>query len=408
MAIIVQKYGGKSLATPQLMKDVVKRILKNRKPDDQLVIVVSAMGNTTDNLISKSQQITDHPNPREMDVLLSIGEIESTAMMAMAFEAEGVPAISFNGPQAGITTDTRFTQSKLLRINPRRVQEELNIGKVVVVAGFQGVSPDGDITTLGRGGSDLTAVALAAALKAEVCEKYTDEIGVFTANPKLVKDARKINVISYDEMIEMTSLGAKVLQSRSVIFAKKNNVNIRVRSSIIDDEGTLITKEAKEMEKATVAYIIPSKNEAKITISGVPDKPGIAAKVFSALAENEVSVDMIIQNVSEQGKTDITFTVEQNRVKDAMKVANGLKTDIGARNVKGDDKIGKISVVGLGMRSAPGVASTMFEALSKKGINIEMISTSEIRISCIIREDKLDEAVQILHDRFQLGTKKMG
>jgi aspartate kinase len=408
MAIIVQKYGGKSLATPQLMKDVVKRILKHRKPADQLVIVVSAMGSTTDNLISKSQQITDHATPREMDVLLSIGEIESTALMAMAFENEGIPAISFNGPQAGIVTDERHTQSKLLRINAKRVLDELNNGKVVIVAGFQGVSPEGDITTLGRGGSDLTAVALAAALKADVCEKYTDEIGVFTANPKLVKDARKIDVISYDEMIEMTSLGAKVLQARSVIFAKKNNVNIRVRSSMIEDEGTLITKEAKNMEKATVAYIIPSKNEAKITISGVPDKPGIAAKVFSQLAENEVSVDMIIQNVSEQGKTDITFTVEQNRLKDALKVTNGLKEVIKARSVKGDDKIGKISVVGLGMRSAPGVASSMFEALSAKGINIEMISTSEIRISCIIREDKLDEAVQILHDRFQLGTKKMG
>ena len=407
MAIIVQKYGGKSLATPELIKDVVKRIIRTKKPNDQLVIVVSAMGSTTDNLIKKSVAITSNPDPREMDVLLSIGEIESTALVAMAFQAEGIPAISLTGPQSGIHTDSQHTYSKIVRVTPRRIQDELNNGKIVIVAGFQGEASDGDISTLGRGGSDLTAVALAAALKAEVCEKYTDEIGVFTANPKLVPDAQKINRISYDEMIEMSSLGAKVLQSRSVIFAKKNNVNIRVRSSMVDDEGTLITKEAKEMEKATVAYIIPNKNEGKITILGVPDHPGVAGKLFSNLAEQDISVDMIIQNISEQGKTDITYTVEQSRFKDACKITQELKEKIGAREVKGDDKIGKISVVGIGMRSAPGVASAMFNALAEKNINIEMISTSEIRISCVIREEQLDEAVKVLHDTFELGTKKM-
>lgn len=407
MGIIVQKYGGKSVATPELMRGIVRRILRYKKPDDQLVIVVSAMGNTTDNLIKKSEEVTLNPDPREMDVLLSIGEIESTALMAMTFQAEGMPAISLNGPQCGIQTDSQHTWAKILKISPKRIQEELNLGKVVVVAGFQGATSVGDISTLGRGGSDLTAVALAAALKADVCEKYTDEIGVFTANPKLVPDAQKLDVISYDEMIEMSSLGAKVLQARSVLFAKKNNVNIRVRSSLVEDEGTLITKEAKQMEKAVVAYIIPSKAEAKITILGVPDKPGVAGQVFAKLAEQEIPVDMIIQNISELGKTDITFTVEQNRMKEAFRVATEMKELLGAREVKGDDKVAKISVVGLGMRSAPGVAATMFNALAEKGINIEMISTSEIRISCVIREEFLDNAVKILHDRFELGTKKM-
>ncbi len=407
MGIIVQKYGGKSVATPELMRGIVRRILRYKKPEDQLVIVVSAMGNTTDNLIKKSEEVTLNPDPREMDVLLSIGEIESTALMAMTFQAEGMPAISLNGPQCGIQTDSQHTWAKILKISPKRIQEELNLGKVVVVAGFQGATSVGDISTLGRGGSDLTAVALAAALKADVCEKYTDEIGVFTANPKLVPDAQKLDVISYDEMIEMSSLGAKVLQARSVLFAKKNNVNIRVRSSLVEDEGTLITKEAKQMEKAVVAYIIPSKAEAKITILGVPDKPGVAGQVFAKLAEQEIPVDMIIQNISELGKTDITFTVEQNRMKEAFRVATEMKELLGAREVKGDDKVAKISVVGLGMRSAPGVAATMFNALAEKGINIEMISTSEIRISCVIREEFLDNAVKILHDRFELGTKKM-
>ena len=408
MAIIVQKYGGKSVATAELIKDIVRRILRTRKPEDQIVVVISAMGNTTDNLIAKANQINTNPQPREMDLLLSTGEIESAAILAMAFQAEGVPAVAMTGPQAGIYTDSRHTQARIIKTSAKRIHEELSKGNIVIIAGFQGESPEGNIATLGRGGSDLTAVAIAASLKAEVCEKYTDEIGVFTANPKLVPNASKIDVISYDEMIEMSSLGAKVLQARAVIFAKNNNVNIRVRSSMVEDEGTLITKEAKAMEKAVVSYIIPNKSEAKITIAGVPDKPGVAAKVFSQLAEHEISVDMIIQNISEEGKTDITFTIEQGRIKEALKVANELKDVIGAKSIIPDDKIGKISVVGVGMRSAPGVAATMFSALAEKGINIQMISTSEIRISCVIPEDKLDEAVQILHDKFQLGTKKTG
>ena len=405
MAIIVQKYGGKSVATPELIRDIARRILRNKKKEDQIVVVVSAMGNTTDELLKKADKISPNNNSREMDMLVSIGEQEAIALMAMALQAEGHPAISLTGQQAGIHTDSRHMFARITRINPKRIQEELTNGKIVVVAGFQGITPQDEISTLGRGGSDLTAVALAASLKAEVCEKYTDEIGVFTANPKLVPDARKIDMISYDEMIEMSSLGAKVLQARSVLFAKKQNVKIRVRSSIIEeDEGTLITEVSKAMEKYAVTSIIPEK-ESKITILGVPDRPGIAARVFGIIAQEEISVDMIIQNVSEEKKTDITFTVGRGNYKQALKVTNVIKDEIQAREVKGDDKIGKISVVGVGMRSAPGVAATMFQALSEKNINIEMISTSEIRISCVIREEHLDEAVKILHETFRLGKK---
>lgn len=404
MAIIVQKYGGKSVATPELMKDIARRILRTKKKEDQVVVVVSAMGSTTDELLKKAERISPNNDPREMDMLVSIGEQEAIAMMAMAIQSEGHPAISFTGIQAGIHTDSRHSFARITRIYPKRIQDELDKGKIVVVAGFQGFTPEEEISTLGRGGSDLTAVALAASLKAEVCEKYTDEIGVFTANPKVVPDARKIDMLSYDEMIEMSSLGAKVLQARSVLFAKKHNVNIRVRSSIVDDEGTLITKEANVMEEVVVSSVIPEK-EAKITILGVPDRPGIAATVFGKIAEQEISVDMIIQNISEDRKTDITFTVARGSYKQALKISNQIKEDIKAREVKGDDKIGKVSVVGVGMKSTPGIAAAMFQALSGKNINIEMISTSEIRISCVIPEEKLDEAVRVLHDKFQLGKK---
>ncbi len=404
MAIIVQKYGGKSVATPELMKDIARRILRMKKKEDQIVVVVSAMGSTTDELLKKADKISPNNDPREMDMLVSIGEQEAIAMMAMAIQAEGHPAVSFTGIQAGIRTDSRHMFARITRIYPNRILDELDKGKIVVVAGFQGMTPEEEISTLGRGGSDLTAVALAASLKAEVCEKYTDEIGVFTANPKIVPDARKIDVLSYDEMIEMSSLGAKVLQARSVLFAKKHNVNIRVRSSIVEDVGTLITKEARAMEEVVVSSVIPEK-EAKITILSVPDRPGIAATVFGKIAEQEISVDMIIQNVSEERKTDITFTVARGSYKQALKISNQIKDEIQAREVKGDDKIGKVSVVGVGMKSTPGIAAAMFQALSAKNINIEMISTSEIRISCVIPEEKLDEAVKVLHEKFQLGKK---
>jgi aspartate kinase len=408
MALIVQKYGGKSVATPQLLKEVAKRIVQSKRAGNQVVVVVSAMGNATDNLIEKSKQVHAEPESREMDILLACGEQEAVALLAMAICAAGEPAVGFTGPQAGIHTDSNFGRAKIIRINANRIQEALSLGKIPVVAGFQGNAGDNDIATLGRGGSDLTAVAIAASIKADVCEKYTDEDGVYTANPKLVKDARKLDVISYDEMIELSSLGAKVLQARSVLFAKKHNVPIRVRSSITDNPGTLITKEVKAMEEAVVSYVIPSKNEAKVTIIGVPDKPGIAALVFNKLAEKEISVDMIIQNVSEAGKADITFTVTKGEYKDAIKVSELLKSEIGAKEVIGDQNIGKLSVVGVGMRSTPGIAAAMFSALAENGINIEMISTSEIRISCVIQENQLDEAVKILHDKFELGKRKPG
>ncbi|MCX7920203.1 MAG: aspartate kinase [bacterium] len=408
MALIVQKYGGKSVATPELLKEVAARIIKTKRAGNQVVVVVSAMGNTTDNLIEKAMQVNPEPEVRELDMLLACGEQEAVALLAMAISAQGEPAVGFTGPQAGIHTDGKFGKAKITRIYPNRVQSALEQGKIPVIAGFQGIAGESDIATLGRGGSDLTAVAIAASIKADVCEKYTDEEGVYTANPKLVKDARKLEVISYDEMIELSSLGAKVLQARSVLFAKKHNVPIRVRSSMSDDPGTLITKEVKGMEQAVVSYVIPSKNEAKVTIVGVPDKPGIAALVFGKLAEKEISVDMIIQNVSEAGKTDITYTVAKSDYKEAIKVSESLKKEIGAREVKGDDKIGKISVVGVGMRSAPGIAATMFSALAEKGINIEMISTSEIRISCVIDEKHLDTAVKVLHEKFELGKRQPG
>ncbi|MDI6784757.1 MAG: aspartate kinase [bacterium] len=408
MALIVQKYGGKSVATPELLRDVAARIIRTKREGNQVVVVVSAMGNTTDNLIEKSQKVHAEPDSREMDILLACGEQEAIALLAMAISAQGEPAVAFTGPQAGIHTDGKFGKAKITRIYPHRIEEALDQGKIPVIAGFQGIASETDIATLGRGGSDLTAVAIAASIKADVCEKYTDEEGVYTANPKLVKDARKLEVISYDEMIELSSLGAKVLQARSVLFAKKHNVPIRVRSSMTEDPGTLITKEAKGMEQAVVSYVIPSKNEAKVTIVGVPDKPGIAALVFNKLADKEISVDMIIQNVSEAGKTDITFTVTKGEYKDAIKVSEVLKTEIGAKEVIGDDKVGKISVVGVGMRSAPGIAAMMFSALAEKGINIEMISTSEIRISCVIREEHLDTAVKVLHDKFELGKRQTG
>jgi aspartate kinase len=408
MALIVQKYGGKSVATPELLKEVAARIIKTKREGNQVVVVVSAMGNTTDNLIEKAKKVHADPESREMDILLVCGEQEAVALLSMAISGLGEPAVGFTGPQAGIHTDGKFGKAKITRIYAHRVEEALDQGKIPVIAGFQGTAGENDIATLGRGGSDLTAVAIAASIKADVCEKYTDEEGVYSANPKLVKDARKLDVISYDEMIELSSLGAKVLQARSVLFAKKHNVPIRVRSSMTNDPGTLITKEVKEMEQAVVSYVIPSKNEAKVTIVGVPDKPGIAGLVFSKLAEKDISVDMIIQNVSEAGKTDITYTVTKGDYKEALKISESFKKDIGAREVKGNEKIGKISVVGVGMRSAPGIAATMFSSLAEKGINIEMISTSEIRISCVIQEEHLDEAVKILHDKFELGKRQPG
>lgn len=408
MAIIVQKYGGKSVATPQLLKEVAARIVQTKRDGNKVAVVVSAMGNATDNLIDLSKQVLTEPDAREMDLLLACGEQQAVALLTMAICSQGEPAVGFTGPQAGIHTDGNFGKAKITRINPNRILEALSQGKIPVIAGFQGNAGDNDIATLGRGGSDLTAVAIAASIKADVCEKYTDEEGVYTANPKLVKDARKLDVISYDEMIELSSLGAKVLQARSVLFAKKHNVPIRVRSSMSNDPGTLITKEAKAMEEAVVSYVIPSKNEAKVTIIGVPDKPGIAAMVFRKLAEKEISVDMIIQNVSEAGKADITFTINKGEYKDAVKVSESLKAEIGAKEVIGDQKIGKLSVVGVGMRSTPGIAAAMFSALAENGINIEMISTSEIRISCVIQEDQLDAAVKILHDKFELGKRKPG
>lgn len=408
MALIVQKYGGKTVATLDLIKRAAERIVKTKRAGNQVIVVVSAMGNTTNELEREARMISSNPDKRELDMLLATGEQKAIALMAMAIQSLGEKAISLTGAQAGIKSNVSYTQAKITRIYPRRLLEELAKGKIPVVAGFQGVADNNEITTLGRGGSDLTAVALAAALKADICEKYTDEEGVFVADPKIIPNAKKLNVLSYDEMIEMASVGARVLQARSVLFAKKHNVPIRVRPDDSDDIGTLITKEVKRMEDAVISSIVHQEDIAKITIVGVPDRPGIAAIVFGRLAEKEIGVDMIVQNVSEEGKTDITFTIPEKDFEAALEVTKETKSIINAKEVKGDKDIGKISVIGVGLRSDTTIPALMFGALSEKGINIEMISTSEIRISCIIRREALKEAVKALYEKFEMSKRLAG
>jgi len=403
MALIVQKYGGTSVGNPERIKNVAARVAKYRANGDQIVVVVSAMSGVTDNLIKLAKEIMPLPNEREMDVLLATGEQQTIALTAIALHALNVPAVSLTGPQAGIVTDVVHTKAKIQNITPKKIHELLEQGNVVIVAGFQGETPAGQITTLGRGGSDLTAIALAAALKADLCQIYTDVDGVYTADPRIVPAAKKLPEISYDEMLELASLGAKVMQSRSVEFAKKFGVVFEVRSSLNDNPGTIVKEETKSMEGVVVRGVSLDKNQAKVTLVGVPDKPGVAARVFKALGDATVNVDMIVQNISHgtgTPQTDISFTVDKPDLLKAQKVIDGLKQELGLRDVITADKIGKLSIVGVGMKSHTGVAGKLFETLAKEGVNIDMISTSEIKISVVIDLAKGEAAMKAVHAVF--------
>ncbi|MCX5666290.1 MAG: aspartate kinase [Candidatus Omnitrophica bacterium] len=404
--IIVQKYGGTSVADIARIQNVAKRVVETKRSGYDVVVIVSALGHTTDELIDLALKITTNPPDRELDMLISTGEQVSSALLAMAIDRLGVEAISFTGAQVGIITDNSFTKARIIDINAKRIGEELEKGKIVIVAGFQGVNIKQDITTLGRGGSNLTAVALAKVIDAVMCEMYTDVEGVFTADPRIVKNARKINKLSYEEMFELASLGAQILQPRSIEFAMKFGVPIHVRSSFSKHSGTIISKEVKTMEHIVVSGVALNKDEAKITICDVPDKPGIAAKIFKHLAKENVNVDMIIQNVSRTGSTDLSFTVPAGDLNKTIKVSNSIAGKVGAGDVTVDKDIAKVSIVGIGMRSHSGVAANMFEALADKKINIEMISTSEIKISCVVKKSLGEAAVRAIHDKFKLGKSK--
>ncbi len=406
MSLIVQKYGGSSVANAEKIQNVARRVAKARKAGEKLVVVVSAMGDMTDDLIGLMHQISPKPSDREMDMLLSTGEQVSVALLATALHVIGEKAISLTGPQVGIITDQFHSKARILNISTQRIRKALNDGNIVIVAGFQGKTPDGEITTLGRGGSDLTAVALAKALKAKHCEIYTDVDGVYTADPRIVEDARKIDVISYDEILELAALGAAVMHSRSVEVGKKFNVPIYVRSSFREVEGTLITKETKKMEDIVVSGVALATNEAKITLFKVQDKPGVAARIFAKLAKANINIDMIIQNKTQTNTTDISFTVFKNELQRAMTVIQALAKEEGVEQVVCDEHIAKVSIVGVGMKAHAGIASRMFAALADRKINIDMISTSEIKISCVIAGDKGKEAVKAIHDEFGLGKKK--
>lgn len=401
MALVVQKYGGSSVATAERIRAVAQRIARCREDGNQVVAVVSAMGKTTDELEALAHQINDRPDDREMDMLLSTGEVVSCTLMAMALHALDVNAISLTGAQAGLLTDAVHRRARILAIEPDRVRRELADGRVVIVAGFQGITEEMDITTLGRGASDLTAVALAAALGAR-CERYTDVDGVYTADPHLIPEARKLRDITYEEMLELASKGSKIMQARSVEIAAVYNVPILVASSFTESPGTLIHGGIDMEQFNRVRGIAHDLDVAKVTIRGVPDRPGIAATVFEPLAEAHLSVDVIVQNASSEGLTDLTFTVGKNDLVKALPLVEKVAREVGAAGVMTDDKIGKVSIVGTGIQSAPGFASRMFRSLFDSGINIEMISTSEIRITCIVHEDRVADAVRALHKTFEL------
>ncbi len=403
MALIVQKFGGTSVANPERIRNVAARVAKFREEGHQVVVVVSAMSGVTDNLIKMARELMPLPNEREMDMLLATGEQTTIALTAIALHALHVPAISLTGAQAGIETDGVHTKAKIRNITPKKVHALLKEGQVVIVAGFQGQTIEGQITTLGRGGSDLTAIALAAALKADLCQIYTDVDGVYTADPRIVPSARKLAEISYDEMLELAGLGAKVMQSRSVEFAKKFGVVFEVRSSLNDHPGTLVKEETLSMEGVVIRGVSLDKNQAKITLVGVPDRPGVAAHIFKAIADGNINVDMIVQNISHNDgppATDLSFTVDKPDLLKARAIIEGLKDKLGVRNVLADEKIGKLSIVGVGMRSHPGVAAKMFETLAAAGVNIDMISTSEIKVSVVVTLDKGEAAMRVVHDAF--------
>jgi len=403
MKILVQKFGGSSVADVERIKRVAQRVVSYRKKGFSPVVVVSALGDTTDDLIALSEQITDEPSAREMDMLLSTGEQISCALLAMAIEKLRVRAISFTGAQVGIQTDKTHTKAKILDISGDRIRQALHEGKIVIVAGFQGVNANQDITTLGRGGSDLTAVALAKALRADLCEIYTDVEGVYTTDPRIVAKAKKLKSITYDEMLEMASLGAQVMQARSIEVAKKFDIPIHVRSSFNQEEGTMILKEADKMEDFVISGVTLNRNEAKITICDVLDKPGIAAKLFKEIAKNGVNVDTIVQNVSRTGTTDVSFTIPLADLSKTKGLMKSFTKKIKAGRVIEDKDIARVSIVGVGMKTHTGVAAKMFEALAEKKINIDMITTSEISISCIIKKTNAEKAVRSIHAKFGLG-----
>ena len=404
MALIVQKYGGTSVGSAERIEHVAEKVIKAKAAGHQVVVVVSAMSGETNRLVNLALSVNENPDPRELDVLLSTGEQVTIALLAMALIKRGCDARSYTGAQVHIRTDSAYNKARILDIDRSRVEKDLAAGRVVVVAGFQGIDENGHITTLGRGGSDTTAVALAAALKADECQIYTDVDGVYTTDPRVVPEARRLTRITFEEMLEMASLGSKVLQIRSVEFAGKYNVPLRVLSSFEEGEGTLISYEEESMEQAQISGIAFNRDEAKITILGVPDQPGVAYNILGPVGEANVEVDMIIQNVGADGTTDFTFTVHRNDYQKTLDILNKVSAELGAREVSGDDKIVKISLVGVGMRSHAGIASTMFGALAKEGINIRMIATSEIKISVVVDEKYLELGVRALHTAFGLAS----
>jgi len=404
--IIVQKFGGSSVANTDRIKNVAKRVAATKRKGHDVVVVVSALGDTTDDLLELASKISSCPPKRELDMLLATGEQVSVALLAMALNELGFEARSFTGAQVGIITDSSHTKAKIVDISSDRLKKVLAKGKIAIVAGFQGMDIDQEITTLGRGGSDMTAVALAKVLKAELCEIFTDVKGVYTADPRVVKSARKLKTISYEEMLELASMGAQVMQTRSMEVAGKYNVPMHIRSSLSPEEGTIVTKEVKDMEDVLVRGVTANKKEAKITVCDVPDKPGEASRLFQKLADSDVNVDVIIQNVSRTGSTDISFTVGRKDLARTEQVVKAIAKKIGAKGVKIKNDIAKLSVVGIGMRSHSGVAAKMFKTLALEKINIDMISTSEIKISCVIAEKNADRAVRAVHKAFDLGLAK--
>jgi aspartate kinase len=405
MALVVQKYGGTSVANIAKIEKVAQKVIKEKESGNQVVVVLSAMAGETDRLISLAHQVADDPDEREYDALISTGEQITVSLLAMMLNKLGYKAKSLLGFQAKILTDQAYKKARILSINVKAIKSELKKGSIVVIAGFQGIDAENNITTLGRGGSDTSAVALAAALRADVCDIFTDVDGVYTTDPSICSKARRLNKISYDEMLEMARSGAKVLQPRSVEMAKKFQVPVYVRSTFSDDGGTLVTKEDREMEREVVSGVTYDRDQAKITIVRVPDRPGIAARLFTPLAEHNIIVDMIIQNASIDGYTDLTFTVSRKDIKQANKLIEEAGKDIGAQKVEVDENVAKVSIVGVGMVSHAGVAAKMFATLAHEGINILMISTSEIKISCVIQAKYTELAVMVLHDAFELDKR---
>jgi len=405
MALVVQKYGGTSVGNLDKIANVAKKVIRTKEEGNDVVVVLSAMSGETDRLIQLAQKAADEPEPREYDSLISTGEQVTVTLLAIMLNGMGYPAKSFLGFQVRVLTDQAFKKARILSVDTEAIRAELKKGTIVVVAGFQGIDRENNITTLGRGGSDTSAVALAAALKADVCDIYTDVDGVYTTDPNICSNARRLDRITYDEMLEMARAGAKVLQPRSVELAKKYNVPVYVKSSFTDEGGTLVTREEKDMEKEVVAGVTYDRDQAKITVIHVPDRPGVAARLFTPLSEHNILVDMIIQNASIQGHTDLTFTVSRKDVREATRIISEVVQEVGAEKLEVDDNVAKVSIIGVGMISHSGVAARMFETLAREGINIMMISTSEIKVSCVVEAKYTELAVTVLHDAFGLGKE---